>query len=200
MFVERIGGTLSALIGLIIGILVMVAAAGTATAEVRASSAYTGGVPGFTYDESAARAVQGFGQASPVVTDGVFDPSSPLGGARFVGAIYGLSVDLVAPSRPLSHACSFSGATIVLMAVSTSKAIADSEWQRADALGAGRTRRVDVAWIRHFPGDKALLGGRISMHHIGGGRLTVPLPHSRHLDARMPGGFRYNPGGPGANG
>jgi len=29
-----------------------------------------------------------------------------------------------------------------------------------------------------------------------GQTLTVPLPDTRHLDAHMPGGFRYNPGGP----
>jgi filamentous hemagglutinin len=38
------------------------------------------------------------------------------------------------------------------------------------------------------------------MHHINGTKLTVPLPESRHLDAHMPGGYRYNPGGPGQTG
>ncbi len=45
---------------------------------------------------------------------------------------------------------------------------------------------------------KELLGERISPQHIGGLPVTVPLPATRHLDAHMPGGFRYNPGGPGA--
>ena len=31
-------------------------------------------------------------------------------------------------------------------------------------------------------------------------RLTVPLPATRHLDAHMPSGYRYNPGGPGRSG
>lgn len=35
------------------------------------------------------------------------------------------------------------------------------------------------------------------MHHVQGSPLTVPLPDTRHLDAHMPGGFRYNPSGPG---
>jgi len=62
------------------------------------------------------------------------------------------------------------------------------------------TPRVDDDWITHFPGDKALFGEKIPMHHIQGSPLTVPLPASRHLDAHMPGGFRYNPGGPGISG
>ncbi len=68
------------------------------------------------------------------------------------------------------------------------------------AIAGGRSPVVDDAWVRHFPGDEALMGERISPHHLGGGPITAPLPASRHLDAHMPGGFRYNPGGPGATG
>lgn len=68
------------------------------------------------------------------------------------------------------------------------------------AIAAGRSPVVDESWIKHFPGDEALLGERISPHHLGGGPITAPLPATRHLDAHMPGGFRYNPGGPGATG
>lgn len=67
-------------------------------------------------------------------------------------------------------------------------------------IAKGRTPRVDDDWVRHFPGDEALIGERISMHHIGGSPFTVPLPATRHLDAHMPGGFRYNRGGPGRTG
>lgn len=45
------------------------------------------------------------------------------------------------------------------------------------------------------PGTETrLLGERIPMHHVQGLPLTIPLPASRHLDAHMPGGFRYNSG------
>jgi RHS repeat-associated protein len=68
------------------------------------------------------------------------------------------------------------------------------------SIAIGRSPVVDTAWVKHFPGDAALVGQKISPHHIGGGPITVPLPKSRHLEAHMPGGFRYNPGGPGATG
>jgi RHS repeat-associated protein len=68
------------------------------------------------------------------------------------------------------------------------------------AIAKGQTPVVDDAWIKHFPGDAALTGEKIPMHHIGGSPITVPLPASRHLDAHMPGGFRKNPGGPGTSG
>jgi hypothetical protein len=64
----------------------------------------------------------------------------------------------------------------------------------------GRTPIVDDAWIEWFPGDAALRGEKISIHHIKGGKLNVPLPKSRHQDAHMPGGFQTNPGGPGMTG
>lgn len=64
----------------------------------------------------------------------------------------------------------------------------------------GRTPRVDDAWISVFPGDVALKGERINIHHIQGLPFSVPLPFSRHKDAHMPGGFRHNPGGPGMSG
>lgn len=66
------------------------------------------------------------------------------------------------------------------------------------AIARGRTPKVDDAWISVFPEDAGLKGERISMHHIGGSPVTIPLPATRHLDAHMPGGFRYNPGGPGS--
>jgi RHS repeat-associated protein len=68
------------------------------------------------------------------------------------------------------------------------------------AISKNRAPVVDEQWVAHFPGDNDLMGQRISPHHIGGSILTIPLPFSRHLDAHMPGGFRYNPGGPGACG
>ena len=70
---------------------------------------------------------------------------------------------------------------------------------RAD-IAAGRTPTVDDAWIEWFPGDEALRGEPIPIHHIDGSPINVPLPESRHLDAHMPGGFRNNPGGPGTSG
>jgi hypothetical protein len=66
------------------------------------------------------------------------------------------------------------------------------------AIARGRTPVVDSSWVRNFPEDAGLLGERIPMHHIQGTPITVPLPATRHLDAHMPGGFRYNPGGPGS--
>ncbi|WP_172683445.1 hypothetical protein [Verrucomicrobium spinosum] len=54
---------------------------------------------------------------------------------------------------------------------------------------------MDDAWIRVFPGDDVLKGELIPMHHIQGLPLTIPTPATRHLDAHMPGGFRFNPGG-----
>ena len=67
-----------------------------------------------------------------------------------------------------------------------------------DAIALGRTPVVDAAWIRFFPEDAGLINERIPMHHIQGAPITVPLPATRHMDAHMPGGFRYNPGGPGS--
>jgi hypothetical protein len=67
-------------------------------------------------------------------------------------------------------------------------------------IADGLVPEVDDHWIRWFPGDDVLRGESIPMHHIQGTPLTVPLPASRHLDAHMPGGFRYNPGGPGRSG
>ena len=67
------------------------------------------------------------------------------------------------------------------------------------AIARGRTPVVDQSWIRHYPEDAGLVGERISMHHIGGGPITVPLPFTRHVDAHMPGGFGNNPGGPGSS-
>ncbi|WP_225981737.1 LysM peptidoglycan-binding domain-containing protein [Paracidovorax avenae] len=66
------------------------------------------------------------------------------------------------------------------------------------AIAAGRTPKVDNDWVRVFPEDAGLIGERISMHHIGGLPVTIPLPATRHMDAHMPGGYRYNPGGPGS--
>ena len=65
-------------------------------------------------------------------------------------------------------------------------------------IAAGRTPLVDNAWVMFHPEDAGLLGERISMHHVQGLPITVPLPASRHLDAHMPGGFRYNPGNTGS--
>lgn len=67
-------------------------------------------------------------------------------------------------------------------------------------IKAGKVPHVDDAWIEHFPGDAALRGEPISIHHIGGGKLHVPLPKSRHMKAHMPGGYQKNPGGPGMTG
>lgn len=64
----------------------------------------------------------------------------------------------------------------------------------------GLTPHVDDHWIQWFPGDAHLKGELIPMHHIQGTPIVVPLPATRHLDAHMPGGFRFNPGGPGTSG
>lgn len=66
------------------------------------------------------------------------------------------------------------------------------------AIARGKTPRVDNDWIAAFPEDAGLIGERIPMHHIGGQSVTIPLPDTRHRDAHMPGGYRYNPGGPGS--
>ncbi|WP_448951474.1 hypothetical protein [Labrys neptuniae] len=65
-------------------------------------------------------------------------------------------------------------------------------------IAGGRTPTVDDAWINEFPEDAGLRGEKITMHHVGGSPLVIPLPKTRHRDAHMPGGFRYNPGGPGS--
>ena len=67
-------------------------------------------------------------------------------------------------------------------------------------IAQGKTPIVDEQWIKHFPGDEVLKGEKIPMHHIQGGKISVPLPESRHLDAHKPGGYRHNPGGPGTSG
>ena len=66
------------------------------------------------------------------------------------------------------------------------------------AIATGRTPKVDADWIKVFPEDAGLHGERIPMHHIGGLPVTIPLPATRHMDAHMPGGYRYNSGGPGS--
>jgi RHS repeat-associated protein len=66
-------------------------------------------------------------------------------------------------------------------------------------IAAGEVPTVDEAWIRHFPGDAPLFGEKITIHHVGG-LLEVPLPATRHYDAHMPGGYRYNRGGAGGSG
>ncbi|MGJ3704011.1 LysM peptidoglycan-binding domain-containing protein [Variovorax sp. AFSI2.2] len=58
--------------------------------------------------------------------------------------------------------------------------------------------KVDDAWVKVFPEDAGLMGELISPHHIAGLPVTVPLPKTRHMQAHMPGGFKFNPGGPGA--
>lgn len=45
---------------------------------------------------------------------------------------------------------------------------------------------------------KSILNKSVPFCYVQGSPLTVPLPDTRHLDAHMPGGFRYNPGGPGS--
>jgi RHS repeat-associated protein len=65
-------------------------------------------------------------------------------------------------------------------------------------ISIGRTPLVDDAWVAIHPEDAGLLGEQIRMHHVQGLPFTVPLPASRHLNAHMPGGFRYNPGGTGS--
>ncbi|NEQ42484.1 MAG: tandem-95 repeat protein [Leptolyngbya sp. SIOISBB] len=67
-------------------------------------------------------------------------------------------------------------------------------------IAARQVPIVDDDWIRTFPGDTPLKGEAISIHHIDGSSINVPLPRSRHKDAHMPGGYRYNPGGPGQTG
>jgi RHS repeat-associated protein len=67
-------------------------------------------------------------------------------------------------------------------------------------IAKGRTPVVDDEWVKHFPGDDVLMREKIPLHHIDGGKISVPLPESRHIDAHKPGGFRRNPGGPGTSG
>jgi filamentous hemagglutinin len=59
---------------------------------------------------------------------------------------------------------------------------------------------VDDAWIQVFPGDAAFIGEKISIHHVGGTQVFVPLSKTSHMGAHMPGGYRYNPGGAGVGG
>ena len=66
------------------------------------------------------------------------------------------------------------------------------------AIAKGRTPKVDEAWVMFFPEDVGLMGEKISMHHIASTPVTIPLPATRHLNAHLPGGFRYNVGGPGS--
>ena len=74
-----------------------------------------------------------------------------------------------------------------------------SEQNRAH-IARGRAPIVDEAWIRYFPGDASLFGETISIHHIRGSRLNVPLPFTRHKDAHSPEGTKKNSGGPGMTG
>ena len=66
-----------------------------------------------------------------------------------------------------------------------------------ELIASGQNPVVDAEWIAAFPGHAAYLGESITIHHIAGSPITVPLPGSAHRDAHMPGGFRYNPGGTG---
>jgi filamentous hemagglutinin len=66
-----------------------------------------------------------------------------------------------------------------------------------DLIAIGRNPVVDDAWIAAFPGQAAYVGEQISIHHIVGSPINVPLPRSLHRAAHQPGGFRWNPGGPG---
>jgi RHS repeat-associated protein len=69
-----------------------------------------------------------------------------------------------------------------------------------DRIARGLVPRVDDNWVRHFPGDAPHMGQNIPLHHVGGTFPVVPLPKPRHMDAHMPGGTRYNPGGGGTSG
>lgn len=60
-------------------------------------------------------------------------------------------------------------------------------------IAARRVPYVDEAWQRYFP--EATLGEAISIHHIMGSPINVPLTESQHFDAH--GGDWRNPGGPG---
>ncbi|MBN8420071.1 MAG: hypothetical protein J0L73_14230 [Verrucomicrobia bacterium] len=57
---------------------------------------------------------------------------------------------------------------------------------------------VDDAWIDYHPEDAGLKGEKISIHHVQGLPLNIPLPYSRHKDGHRPGGFRHNPGNVGS--
>ena len=65
-------------------------------------------------------------------------------------------------------------------------------------ISAGTPPLVDDAWLAVHPEDAGLVNEQIRMHHVLGLPLTIPLPVTRHLNAHMPGGFRYNPGGSGS--
>lgn len=41
---------------------------------------------------------------------------------------------------------------------------------------------VDDAWIDYHPEDAGLKGEKISIHHVQGLPLNIPLPYSRHKD------------------
>ena len=75
-----------------------------------------------------------------------------------------------------------------------------SKKNRASIAAKSGVPIVDEEWIKEFPGDADLVGEEIRLHHIGASPVTVPLPETRHLDAHMPGGFKYNIGGPGTTG
>lgn len=98
MFVERMKGLSSALVGLLFGILLVVAAVGPAAAEVRASSAGTAGVLEFTYDDGIVRAAHGTAQTGAGATVGRFDPAPSMRPIRLVGHVYDLSRSVVAPN------------------------------------------------------------------------------------------------------
>ena len=69
-----------------------------------------------------------------------------------------------------------------------------------DLIADGLVPRVDDAWTAAFPGDAAFVGEKITIHHVGGTQVFVPLGKTRHMGAHMPGGYRYNPGGAGGSG
>jgi len=64
-------------------------------------------------------------------------------------------------------------------------------------IAKGQSPIVDDEWIAAFPEHEIYRGQKIIPHHIGGYNIVVPLPEGAHLGAHMPGGYRYNPGGPG---
>lgn len=67
-----------------------------------------------------------------------------------------------------------------------------SENNRA-LIAAGYVPYVDEAWQRYFP--DAVSGEAISIHHIMGTPINVPLTETQHFDAHQ--GDWRNPGGPG---
>ncbi|MCP3879967.1 MAG: hypothetical protein GY701_16475, partial [Sulfitobacter sp.] len=97
MLVGRLNSLSAAIVGLILGVLFVLAAAGPAAAQVQPISADAGGVLEFTYDAPIAAVEVRTADFAPVVAPFVATRRSALGPSGQHGNLYDSAADFVAP-------------------------------------------------------------------------------------------------------